>query len=135
MKRRQHRPIPAARAAVVHAPRLTPEEPMKTEHAVQRAVGARFDAPREVDESFLDPDALVAVGVGYAAVTRDGVPIYEADCGELEDAISVRDAEAMAAAEPGRDWRIHLVGPLDERHYRRGVDGRWTIYSRGYGLS
>jgi hypothetical protein len=108
---------------------------MKTEPARQRAVGARFDSPRAVDETVLAPDALVAVGVGYAAVTRDGAPVYEADCGELEDAISVRDVEALAAAAPGHDWRIHLVGPLDERHYRRGADGRWTIYRRGYGLS
>jgi len=88
-----------------------------------------------VDETILAPDALVTVGVGYAAVTRDGIPMYEAECGELEHAMSVREAESMAAAEPEHDWRIHLVGPLDERHYHRGADGRWTIYRRGYGLS
>jgi hypothetical protein len=106
---------------------------MKTELAVPRT-GGGFDRPRAVDESTLAPDALVAVGVGYAALTRDGVPMFEAECGDLEQAISVRDAETMAAAEPARDWRIHLVGPLDERHYRRQPDGRWTIYRRGYGL-
>jgi hypothetical protein len=90
---------------------------------------------KDVDETILAPDALVAVGIGYAAVTRDGVPLYEAECGELEHAMSVRDAETLAAAEPEHDWRIHLVGPLDDRHYRRGADGRWMIYSRGYGLS
>ncbi|MCG6875021.1 MAG: hypothetical protein LJE97_08010 [Betaproteobacteria bacterium] len=90
---------------------------------------------RDVDETILAPDALVAVGIGYAAVTRDGAPMYEAECGDLEHAMSVRDAEAMAAAEPEHDWRIHLVGPLDDRHYRRGTDGRWKIYRRGYGLS
>lgn len=88
-----------------------------------------------VDETILAPEAIVAVGVGYAAVTRDGVPMYEAQYGELEHAMSVREAERMAAAEPEHDWRIHLVGPLDERHYRRSADGRWTIYRRGYGLS
>ena len=88
-----------------------------------------------IDETTLAPDTLVAVGVGYAAVTRDGQPMYEAECGELEHAMSVRDAETMAAAEPEHDWCIHLVGPLDERHYRRGTDGRWRIYRRGYGLS
>jgi hypothetical protein len=89
----------------------------------------------DVDETILAPDALVAVGVGYAAVTCDGVPRYEAEYGDLEHAMSVRDAETMAAAEPQHDWRIHLVGPLDERHYRRSADGRWKIYRRGYGLS
>ena len=91
--------------------------------------------PREVDESTLAPDALVAVGFGYAALTRDGVPVFEADCGDLERAISVRDAEAIAAAAPEHDWCIHLVAQRDERHYRRVADGRWTIYRRGYGLS
>lgn len=90
---------------------------------------------KAIDESILAPDSLVTVGVGYAAVTRDGEPMYEAECGDLEHAISVRDAETMAAAEPEHDWCIHLVGPLDERHYRRGTDGRWMIYRRGYGLS
>ena len=108
---------------------------MKTELATPRTGSGAFDRPRVVDESTLAPDALVAVGVGYAAVTRDGVPMFEAECGDLEHAISVRDAETMAAAEPGHDWRIHLVGPLDERHYRREADGRWKIYRRGYGLS
>ena len=74
-------------------------------------------------------------GVGYAALTRDGVPVYEADCSAIEEAWSVRDAERLAAAEPDRDWRIHLVALRDERHYRRGGDGRWRLYKRGYGLS
>ena len=107
---------------------------MSHESPLPRAID-QFDRPRAVDESTLAPDALVAVGVGYAAVTRDGVPRFEAACGDVEHAISVRDAEAMAAAEPEHDWRIHLVGVLDERHYRRQADGRWRIYSRGYGLS
>jgi hypothetical protein len=108
---------------------------MKTEHAALRAVGAPAVLTRHVDETTLAPETLIAVGFGYAALTRDGTPVFEADCGDLESAISVRDAEAMAAAEPHRDWRIHLVGHLDERHYSRRADGRWTLYSRGYGLS
>jgi hypothetical protein len=48
---------------------------------------------------------------------------------------TVRDAERLAAREPARDWRIHLVALRDERHYRRSRDGRWVLYERGYGLS
>jgi hypothetical protein len=48
---------------------------------------------------------------------------------------TVRDAERVAAREPARDWRIHLVALRDERHYRRSGDGRWVLYERGYGLS
>jgi hypothetical protein len=89
---------------------------------------------RSADE-VLALDAQVAVGAGYAALTRDGVPVYEAECFAIENAWTVRDAERLAAAEPERDWRIHLVALRDERHYRRRGDGRWLLYERGYGLS
>lgn len=86
-------------------------------------------------DDLLPPDAPLAVGVGYAALTCDGVPIFEAECFALEDVWTVRDAEQLAAREPARDWRIHLVALRDERHYRRSPDGRWVLYERGYGLS
>jgi len=86
-------------------------------------------------EDLLPPEAALAVGAGYAALTRDGVPVYEAECFALEDVWTVRDAERLAAREPARDWRIHLVALRDERHYRRSADGRWVLYERGYGLS
>jgi hypothetical protein len=97
------------------------------------------DSPRAPastrNDDLLALDAQVAVGVGYAALTRDGVPVYEADCFALEQAWSVGDAERLAAAEPDHDWRIHLVALRDERHYRREAEGRWLLYERGYGLS
>jgi HD superfamily phosphodiesterase len=86
-------------------------------------------------EDLLPLDAQLAVGAGYAALTRDGVPVYEAECFALEDVWTVRDAERLAAREPARDWCIHLVALRDERHYRRTADGRWVLYRRGYGLS
>lgn len=86
-------------------------------------------------DELLPLDAQLAVGAGYAALTRDGVPVYEAECFALEDVWTVRDAERVAAREPGRDWRIHLVALRDERHYRRSGDSRWVLYERGYGLS
>ncbi|MET0681352.1 MAG: hypothetical protein ABWZ41_10135 [Burkholderiales bacterium] len=91
--------------------------------------------PGQRSENLLSLDAQLAVGVGYAALTRDGVPVYEAECFALEDVWTVRDAERLAAREPARDWRIHLVALRDERHYRRTADGRWVLYERGYGLS
>jgi hypothetical protein len=124
-----------ARRECFSAPRAVPwRNPMKTEHAALRAAGASSGLTRRVDESTLAPEALIAVGAGYAALTRDGAPVFEAACGEVEHALSVGEAEALAAAEPDRDWRIHLVGPLDERHYRRRADGRWALYRRGHGL-
>jgi hypothetical protein len=86
-------------------------------------------------EEVLPPDAPLAVGAGYAALTRDGVPVYETECFALEGVWTVRDAERLAGREPARDWRIHHGALRDERHYRRSGDGRWVLYERGYGLS
>jgi hypothetical protein len=102
-------------------------------HDTLRATASTLLGQRS--ENLLSLDAQLAVGVGYAALTRDGVPVYEAECFALEDVWTVRDAERLAAGEPGRDWRIHLVALRDERHYRRTADGRWVLYERGYGLS
>ncbi|MCL4799925.1 MAG: hypothetical protein KJ025_10090 [Burkholderiales bacterium] len=86
-------------------------------------------------EEALDPQALISVGVGYAALMRDGEAVYEAEPFEFERAMSVADAEALARGNPQRDWRIQYIGLLDERQYRRTADGRWVLVRRGYGLS
>ena len=80
-------------------------------------------------------DTRIGVGFGHASITRDGVPVFEEDGHEYDALPTVADAERMARAEPHCDWRIHLVSLLDERHYRRDGEGRWTLYKRGYGLS
>jgi hypothetical protein len=108
---------------------------MEIAPATLRAIRSEFDHPRRVDESVLDPDALVAVGAGYAALTRDGLPVYEAEFGDLECRMTVREANRMAADDPAHEWCIHLIAQADDRHYRRAPDGRWRLYSRGYGLS
>jgi hypothetical protein len=108
---------------------------MQIQHAMLHAIDGAYDCPRRVDESTLDPDALIAAGAGYAALTRDGVPVYEAEFGDLECEMTVREATRMAAADAAHEWCIHLVGQGDDRHYRRASDGRWRLYSRGYGLS
>ena len=104
---------------------------MQIEHAINGA----YDRPRQVDESALDPDALIAAGAGYAALTRDGVPVYEAEFGDLERQMTVREAGRVAANDAAHEWCIHLIGQADDRHYRRAPDGRWMLYRRGYGLS
>jgi hypothetical protein len=86
-------------------------------------------------DDLLPLDAAIGVGIGYAAVTRDGAPVYERDGGEFESLITVAEAEALASLAPDRDWRIHLVSLLEDRHYRREAAGRWRLYKRGYGLS
>jgi hypothetical protein len=83
----------------------------------------------------LAPEAVIAVGVGYAALTRDGQTVYEEDRTGERDLMTVAQAERIAQRDPDREWRIHLVAQLDDRHYRREGRGRWVIYERGYGMS
>ena len=79
-------------------------------------------------------EATIGVGIGYAALTRDGKAVYEED-GAGRAPMTVAQAERLAQREPDRDWRIHLVAQLEDRHYRREGDGLWVIYARGYGMS
>jgi hypothetical protein len=83
----------------------------------------------------LMPEQTIGVGIGYAALTRDGETVYEEDYKGKRDLMTVAQAERLAQREPNRDWRIHLVAQLDDRHYRRQSAGRWVIYERGYGMS
>lgn len=85
----------------------------------------------------LPMDSLIAVGFGYAAVTKNGEEVYE----EM-DAINndkplwtAEDAENVAKKDPDNDWRIHLEAPLSERHYQRQGDGLWVLYKKGKGFA
>jgi hypothetical protein len=82
----------------------------------------------------LAPEATIGVGIGYAALTRDGKAVWEENGGGRAP-MTVAQAERLAEREPDRDWRIHLVAQLEDRHYRREGTGLWVIYERGYGLS
>src|SRR5215470_8223877 len=86
-------------------------------------------------DRYLAPETTISVGIGYAALTRDGETVYEeAHAGESAP-MTVAQAEKLAQRESDHDWRIHLVAQLEDRHYRREAAGRWVIYERGYGLS
>jgi hypothetical protein len=80
-------------------------------------------------------DAVIGVGVGYAALTCDGVVRYEQNGKPGSGRMTAAQAEELAKSEPDRDWRIHLVALLDDRHYRRAGAARWVLYERGYGMS
>jgi len=88
-----------------------------------------------MSDQYLAPDALIAVGFGYAALTRDGQTVYEESDKQERDLMTVAQAERLAEREPERDWRIHLVAQLEDRHYRRKSKGVWVLYERGYGMS
>ena len=86
-------------------------------------------------DRYLAPEAFISVGIGYAALTRDGETVYEEDRSGESAPMTVAQAEKLAQREADRDWRIHLVAQLEDRHYRRDSVGRWVIYERGYGMS
>jgi hypothetical protein len=86
-------------------------------------------------DRFLAPEAPIGVGIGYAALTRDGETVYEEGRTGQREPMTVAQAERLARREPEREWRIHLVAQLEDRHYRREGAGRWVIYERGYGMS
>jgi hypothetical protein len=103
--------------------------------AVQTVVTTTRESWASTSDEYLPLESVIGVGLGYASLTRDGLPLYEQDEREFDDMMTVTQAEQLAHMDPGRDWRIHLVALLDDRHYRRVGEGRWRIYRRGYGLS
>jgi len=88
-----------------------------------------------LEDRYLAPETAISVGIGYAALTRDGETVYEEDHTGESAPMTVAQAEKLAQREADRDWRIHLVAQLEDRHYRRDSAGRWVIYERGYGMS
>jgi hypothetical protein len=103
--------------------------------AVETVVTKTRESWAASSDEYLPLESVIGVGLGYAALTRDGLPLYEQDEREFDDLMTVSQAETLARLDPNRDWRIHLVALLDDRHYRRVGDGRWRLYRRGYGLS
>jgi hypothetical protein len=115
------------------------EQPTRAEEdQLKRAFVSIIVKTREhwtASDRCLAPEVAIGVGIGYAALTRDGETVYEEDHTGQRDLMTVAQAERLAQREPDHDWRIHLVAQLEDRHYRRERAGRWVIYERGYGMS
>jgi len=84
--------------------------------------------------SYADMDMRIAVGFGEATLSRDGVIIFSEDGKEWEDCMTFAEAEALAAADPDHDWRIHLLGPMSEVVYQRHDTGKWALVKKGLGF-
>lgn len=85
-------------------------------------------------EELLPLDAKIAVGVGFAALTRGGWVIFEENDHAGTRAMTVAEAEKLAQRAPEYEWCIHLVGPGRERHYKRVGEAQWKLYRWGAGL-
>lgn len=86
--------------------------------------------------SILPMDALIAVGFGYAAVTKNGEEIYNENSLSNDECLwTTQDAENEAIKDSDNDWRIHLIAPLSERHYQRQGNNNWVLYEKGVGFA
>ena len=87
--------------------------------------------------SLFPPAGLIAVGFGYAALHRNGEPIYtEPSYPESEDEyMTGAKAEELAASDPDHDWRIVLDGPLSGCTYQRHGPGEWALIEQNHGFA
>jgi hypothetical protein len=88
----------------------------------------------------LPMEAVIAVGFGSASLTKGDECIYDEQDVErpgsgYTEYMTAEQAEALAAADPDHDWRIHLYAPLSERHYQRQGDKHWVLYEKGEGFA
>ena len=82
------------------------------------------------------PDGVIAVGFGYAALHKDGEPVWSEPNGVTDDELMTgADAEALAAQDPDHDWRIVLHGPLSGRAYQRHGPGQWMLVEKDEGFA
>lgn len=107
----------------------------KKERAIEGKHGGCLNCgPRQ---SIFPMDGVIAVGFGYAALHRDGKPIYtEPNDAESDyEYLTGADAEELAAKDPGHDWRIVLDGPLSGRTYQRHGTGEWALIEQNQGFA
>ena len=76
--------------------------------AIQGKCGGCLNCVCGPRPSFFPPDGIIAVGFGFAALLRDGQPVYTEQCDPDEDVEDMTGAKAeeLAAADPDHDWRI-----------------------------
>lgn len=86
--------------------------------------------------SFFPPDGIIAVGFGYAALEKNGKPIWfeESDNDDVDEMTGAQ-AEEIASADPDHDWRIVLDGPLSSRTYQRHGPGEWALIKQNQGFA
>ena len=84
---------------------------------------------------YADMEMRITVGFGMAELTKDGQVVYDGATDDWEDCMTVAEAEALAAADPDHDWRIHLLGPLSEVMYQRHDVGKWVLVKKGLGFA
>lgn len=88
--------------------------------------------------SFFPANGLIAVGFGYAALHKDGTPVYQEPNGDDytdDDLMTGAQAETIAAADPDHDWQIVMHGPLSGRSYQRHGPSEWALIEQNQGFA
>lgn len=81
-------------------------------------------------------DMIIAVGFGFAAVTKNGKTVYDENrIGDEEGYWTVQKAEEEAAQDPNNDWRIIMDAPLSGRTYQRQGDMQWVLIEKNMGFA
>lgn len=88
-----------------------------------------------VRPSMFPPDGIIAVGFGFAALTRDGCAVYEEGRDDDSEYMTGAQAEEIAALDPDHDWRVILHGPLSGREYQRHGPNEWALIHQDQGFA
>lgn len=86
-------------------------------------------------EHIADLRMLVAVGFGYAAVTKDGDEVWSESGQEDQDCYDLAHWEELAAADPDHDWQVKVHGPLRGFTYQRHDPGKWVLVDSNEGFA
>jgi hypothetical protein len=102
--------------------------------AVQGTFGGCLNCGPRPD--FFPGDGVIAVGFGYAALHRDGEPVWTEDMSDDGgDFMTGARAEELAADDPDHDWQIVLEGPLSGRTYQRHGPNEWVLIAQNLGFA
>lgn len=83
----------------------------------------------------LDMHKLLAVGFGNCAVYKNGDQIYSETETSDEKLWVAQQAEDLATADPGQDWRIRFDAPLYQATYQRQGPELWILVEKGEGFA
>jgi hypothetical protein len=83
----------------------------------------------------LTPDVVIAVGFGIACIMKNGEIVWDANGVELDQCLTVAQAEEMALADPDGDWRIMMHGPLRGATYQRQGEMNWVVIEKNNGFA
>lgn len=79
----------------------------------------------------------IAVGFGFAGVSRDGEMVWVEpfNSEEWDDMPTLMTFENMARKDPNHDWRAVMNGPLHGETYQRQGRNEWVLIKKTDGFA